>query len=92
MVSFITAIPANVFSDPYSIVRLFRIRSPAGVFIYGNVLDGEAQLQSLLYAKLIAINNPMFDFLGCNYTEKNMCVLTAGALWGSARRICGDRA
>lgn len=43
-----------------------------GVFIYGNVLDGEAQLQSLLYAKLIAINNPMFDFLGCNYTEKNM--------------------
>ncbi|GFR43785.1 hypothetical protein Agub_g4902, partial [Astrephomene gubernaculifera] len=44
-----------------------------GVFIYGNTLeDGEAHLQSLMYAKLVALNNPVFDFMSCNYTEKNM--------------------
>ncbi|GIL91552.1 hypothetical protein Vretifemale_19153 [Volvox reticuliferus] len=44
-----------------------------GVFIYGNTLeDCDAHMQSLLYAKLVALNNPAFDFVGCNYTEKNM--------------------
>ncbi|KAG2453468.1 hypothetical protein HYH02_001689 [Chlamydomonas schloesseri] len=44
-----------------------------GVFIYGNTLeDGEAHLQSLMYARLVALNNPVFDFVGCNFTEKNM--------------------
>ncbi len=45
----------------------------AGVFIYGNTLeDCDAHMQSLLYAKLVSLNNPTFDFVGCNYTEKNM--------------------
>ncbi|KAG2439346.1 hypothetical protein HXX76_004705 [Chlamydomonas incerta] len=44
-----------------------------GVFIYGNTLeDGEAHLQSLIYSRLVALNNPVFDFVGCNFTEKNM--------------------
>ncbi|KXZ52800.1 hypothetical protein GPECTOR_8g187 [Gonium pectorale] len=44
-----------------------------GVFIYGNTLaDGEAHFQSLLYSKLISMNSAAFDFIGCNYTEKNM--------------------
>ncbi|EFJ45477.1 hypothetical protein VOLCADRAFT_105933 [Volvox carteri f. nagariensis] len=44
-----------------------------GVFIYGNTLeDCDAHMQSLLYSKLVALNNPCFDFMGCNYTEKNM--------------------
>ncbi|GLC59373.1 hypothetical protein PLESTB_001479400 [Pleodorina starrii] len=44
-----------------------------GVFIYGNTLeDCDAHMQSLMYAKLVALNNPAFDFVGCNYTEKNM--------------------
>lgn len=43
-----------------------------GVFIYGNALEGEQALSSLLYAKLIALNSPVFDFMHCNYTEKNM--------------------
>ncbi len=69
-------VPSAPISFPLPYLNDLRARSPAGVFIYGNVLDGgEAQLQSLLYAKLVAVNNPMFDFLGCNYTEKNMCVL-----------------
>lgn len=44
----------------------------AGVFIYGNALDGEAHMASLLYAKLVSLNNPFFTFNACNYTEKNM--------------------
>lgn len=44
----------------------------AGVFIYGNALEGETHLQSLLYAKLVSLNNPCFTFNACNYTEKNM--------------------
>lgn len=43
-----------------------------GVFSYGNALEGEAAVQSLLYSRLIALNNPMFDFQSCNFTEKNM--------------------
>eukprot|EP00198_Chlamydomonas_reinhardtii_P007642 XP_001696979.1 predicted protein [Chlamydomonas reinhardtii] len=44
-----------------------------GVFIFGNTLeDGEAHLQSLIYSRLVALNNPVFDFVGCNFTEKNM--------------------
>ena len=26
----------------------------------------------MLYPKLIAVNSAHFDFLGCNFTEKNM--------------------
>eukprot|EP00983_Pelagomonas_calceolata_P078700 1154344-Pelagomonas_calceolata.AAC.6 len=43
-----------------------------GVFVYGNALDGEQAVESLLYSKLVALNSPIFDFMGCNFTEKNM--------------------
>ena len=43
-----------------------------GVFIFGNALRGERHLSSLLYSRLVALNSPVFDFAGCNYTEKNM--------------------
>lgn len=33
-----------------------------GVFAYGNALEGEAHLQSLLFCRLVAINSPVFDF------------------------------
>ncbi|KAG1669376.1 hypothetical protein FOA52_004027, partial [Chlamydomonas sp. UWO 241] len=43
-----------------------------GVFTFGNAMSGEAQLSSLLYSRLCCLNSPVFDFHGCNYTEKNM--------------------
>ena len=43
-----------------------------GVFIFGNAMEAQEHLQSLVYARLVALNNPVFDFTGCNYTEKNM--------------------
>ncbi|KAG2498891.1 hypothetical protein HYH03_003082 [Edaphochlamys debaryana] len=44
-----------------------------GVFLFGNTMDDpEAHLSSLAYARLVALNCPVFDFVGCNYTEKNM--------------------
>ncbi|GAX73857.1 hypothetical protein CEUSTIGMA_g1307.t1 [Chlamydomonas eustigma] len=43
-----------------------------GVFVYGNAHNGEEQLMSLLYSRLVALNHPAFDFLACNFTERNM--------------------
>ncbi len=30
------------------------------------------QVENMLYPKLISLNSAHFDFLGCNFTEKNM--------------------
>jgi hypothetical protein len=34
--------------------------------------QGPEQVDSLLFAKLLAINNPHFDFDGSNFSAKNM--------------------
>ncbi|XP_030638396.1 cytosolic carboxypeptidase-like protein 5 [Chanos chanos] len=47
--------------------------SKRGCFMYGNNLPDESQqVENLLYPKLISVNSPHFDFLGCNFSEKNM--------------------
>ena len=44
-----------------------------GCFIFGNALpDDEAQVDAVLFAKLVAVNSPWFDFGGCDFAAKNM--------------------
>ena len=44
-----------------------------GIFLFGNALPPEAQVQTILYSKLLTLNCPHFDLSNCNFTEKNMC-------------------
>eukprot|EP00051_Salpingoeca_urceolata_P024178 m.422310 g.422310 ORF g.422310 m.422310 type:complete len:516 (+) comp20198_c4_seq18:1066-2613(+) len=43
-----------------------------GCFMYGNALQGQEHVDNVLFAKLVAMNSPHFDFGGCNFSEKNM--------------------
>lgn len=43
-----------------------------GTFFYGNSMSASQQLQALLYAKLVSLNTPYFEFPSCNFTESNM--------------------
>uniref|UniRef100_A0A4W3H0X7 Cytosolic carboxypeptidase-like protein 5 n=2 Tax=Callorhinchus milii TaxID=7868 RepID=A0A4W3H0X7_CALMI len=47
--------------------------SKRGCFIYGNCLSNENdQVENMMFPKLISMNSPHFDFMGCNFSEKNM--------------------
>ncbi|KAJ1158462.1 hypothetical protein NDU88_011150 [Pleurodeles waltl] len=47
--------------------------SKRGCFMYGNNFTEEMeQVENLLFPKLIALNSAHFDFMACNFSEKNM--------------------
>lgn len=47
--------------------------SKRGCFLYGNALEAiEDRIQNLLFAKLMSINCPHFEFDSCNFSERNM--------------------
>ncbi|KAM4680664.1 cytosolic carboxypeptidase-like protein 5 isoform 2-T2 [Amazona ochrocephala] len=47
--------------------------SKRGCFMYGNSFSDENdQVENMLFPKLISLNSPYFDFMGCNFSEKNM--------------------
>jgi predicted deacylase len=50
-----------------------------GCFIYGNyIADFCKQIDICLFPKLLSINNPHFDYDGCNFSEKNMYSVDRG--------------
>ncbi|XP_038251688.1 cytosolic carboxypeptidase-like protein 5 isoform X5 [Dermochelys coriacea] len=47
--------------------------SKRGCFMYGNSFSEEnTQVENMLFPKLISLNSAHFDFMGCNFSEKNM--------------------
>ncbi|KAK9871353.1 hypothetical protein WA026_011619 [Henosepilachna vigintioctopunctata] len=49
--------------------------SKKGIFIYGNHFDTpEQNVECMLLAKLMSINNHNFHFTACNFSEKNMFI------------------
>eukprot|EP00826_Nyctotherus_ovalis_P049366 TRINITY_DN595_c0_g6_i1.p2 TRINITY_DN595_c0_g6~~TRINITY_DN595_c0_g6_i1.p2 ORF type:complete len:158 (+),score=53.05 TRINITY_DN595_c0_g6_i1:1171-1644(+) len=43
-----------------------------GTFLYGNALKEGAQIENMLFAKLLSLNSLNFDFGDCSFAEENM--------------------
>ncbi|XP_053106764.1 cytosolic carboxypeptidase-like protein 5 isoform X2 [Hemicordylus capensis] len=66
------AIPAHQSGLAYY-VDLHGHASKRGCFMYGNnISDENYQVENMLFPKLISLNSAHFDFMGCNFSEKNM--------------------
>ncbi|XP_043918798.1 cytosolic carboxypeptidase-like protein 5 isoform X2 [Protopterus annectens] len=47
--------------------------SKRGCFMYGNSFtDENNQVENMIFPKLISMSSPHFDFMSCNFSEKNM--------------------
>lgn len=57
-------------------------------FVYGNYFeDADSMVESLLFAKLMAMNDPNFDFAGSNFSAKAM--KTKDRRDGASKENCG---
>ena len=56
----------------FAFIDIHAHASKKGVFVFGNALPEEQQPESVLLAKLIAMNCINFDFNECNFNEKLM--------------------
>jgi hypothetical protein len=56
----------------YLYVDLHGHATKKGCFVYGNYMEFTKEIESFLFAKLMAINCINFDYEGSNFTEKNM--------------------
>ena len=62
----------HTLSEVYLYVDLHGHASKKGCFVYGNYLEFKEQIETCLFAKLLALNCANFDFAGSNFTESNM--------------------
>jgi hypothetical protein len=56
----------------YLYIDLHGHASKRGCFMYGNYMDFIREVESMLFAKLMALNCINFDFEGSSFSEKNM--------------------
>ena len=43
-----------------------------GIFAFGNQLPFRDHLSTVLFNKILTLNNKHFDYYNCNFTQKNM--------------------
>ncbi|XP_037083859.1 LOW QUALITY PROTEIN: cytosolic carboxypeptidase-like protein 5, partial [Pollicipes pollicipes] len=68
-----TAVPSDGDSNLFLYVDMHGHASKRGCFMYGNHFSSEeTMLDCMLLPKLVSLNSANFDFLACNFTEKNM--------------------
>ena len=56
----------------YCYIDLHGHASKKGIFVYGNYMDYQRQIETCLFAKLMSLNCINFDFEGSCFQEKNM--------------------
>ncbi|KAM3136319.1 Cytosolic carboxypeptidase-like protein 5 [Paramecium bursaria] len=63
----------------YAYIDLHAHAGHKGIFIYGNQLPTlSGHTQNCLYPKLLTLYSEIFDYDGCNFTEKNMYAADKG--------------
>lgn len=63
----------NAFKEQiYIYIDLHGHATKKGCFVYGNYMEFGKEIESYLFAKLMALNCINFDYEGSNFTEKNM--------------------
>ena len=63
----------NAFKDQiYLYIDLHGHATKKGCFVYGNYMEFTKEIESYMFAKLMALNCINFDYEGSNFTEKNM--------------------
>lgn len=59
-------------SQSLALVVLEQVREPSAPHNITHISLCVSQVENMLFPKLISLNSPHFDFMGCNFSEKNM--------------------